>query len=150
MEEESMNDPTLNEEPRAYDENSSAASAASALAPLVIIWDCPQLMKFVLADKRVWTCGWCRNESDGTRPKPFLGWNATKAISHVCGIPGMCIRLCSGTIPPDYAARYKELYLRQILNKEKRSVANDQLDVAITDLQDSAVLAITPVNPSPW
>ena len=62
----------------------------------------------------------------------------------------MCIRLCSGTIPPDYAARYKDLYLRQVLNKEKRSVANDQLDAAIADLQDSAVSTITPANPSPW
>jgi len=153
MDEEDPREDAL-DEPRAYDQDSSAASvsatAASALAQLVTIWDCPQLMKFSLDDKRVWTCGWCQNELDGTRPKPFLGWNATKAMSHVCRIPGMCIRLCSGTIPPDYAARYKDLYLRQVLNKEKRSVANDQLDAAIADLQDSAVSTITPANPSPW
>ena len=135
-------------EPHAYDDEDNSAAAASAR--LSTIWDCPQLMKFSIADKRVWTCGWCRNESDGTRPKPFFGWNATKAISHVCRIPGMCIRLCSGTIPPDYAARYKDLYLRQVLNKEKRSGANDKLDAAIFDLQESAVSAITPVDPSPW
>ena len=62
----------------------------------------------------------------------------------------MCICLCSGTIPPDYATRYKDLYLRQVLNKDKRSGANDKLDGAICDLQESAVSAITPVDPSPW
>ena len=133
------------EEPYAYDDedNSAAsasarlASAASASARLATIWDCPQLLKFSIgADKRVWTCGWCRNESDGTRPKPFLGWNATKAISHVCRIPGMCIRLCSGTIPPDYAARYKDLYLRQVLNKEKRS-GNDLFAVSANEGADA-------------
>ena len=136
------------EEPRAFDggEDNSAASASARLA---VIWDCPQLLKFQIGDKRVWTCGWCQNESDGTRPKPFLGWNATKAISHVCRIPGMCIRHCLGTIPPDYVARYKDLYLRQVLNKDKRSGANDKLDAAIIDLQESALLAITLVNPSP-
>jgi hypothetical protein len=116
------------EEPHVYDEDTSTASASAGLAT---IWDCSQLMKFSIDHKRDWTCGWCPNESDETRPKPFLGWNATKAISHVCFIPGMCIRLCSGTIPPDYAARYKDLYLRQVLNKEKRSGANDKLDGAI-------------------
>jgi hypothetical protein len=137
-------------EPRAYDDDHTSAASASASARLACIWDCPQVMKFSIDhDKRVWTCGWCPNESDGTRPKPSLGWNATKAISHVCRIPGMCIRLCSGTIPPDYVARYKDLYLRQVLNKEKRSGANDKLDAAIIDLQESAVLAIAPVNPSP-
>jgi hypothetical protein len=145
-----MNEEDHLEEPRAFDggEDTSAASA-SASARLAVIWDCPQLLKFEIGDKRVWTCGWCQNESDGTRPKPFLGWNATKAISHVCRIPGMCIRLCSGTIPPDYVARYKDLYLRQVLNKNKRSAANDQLGAAIFDLQESAVSAITPVDPSP-
>lgn len=137
------------EEPRAYDGDTSAAAASSASARLATIWDCPQLLKFTIDHKRVWTCGWCQNESDGTRPKPFLGWNATKAISHVCRIPGMCIRLCSGTIPPDYAARYKDLYLRGVLNKEKRSGANDKLDGAICDLQESAVSAITPLVDHP-
>ena len=137
------------EEPRAYDEDTSAAAASSASARLATIWDCPQLLKFTIDHKRVWTCGWCQNESDGTCPKPFLGWNATKAISHVCRIPGMCIRLCSGTIPPDYAARYKDLYLRGVLNKEKRSGANDKLDGAICDLQESAVSAITPLVDHP-
>lgn len=147
MDEEDPREDAL-EEPHAYDDENNSAAAASA--QLSTIWDCPQLMKFSIADKRVWTCGWCRNESDGTCPKPFFGWNATKAISHVCCIPGMCICLCLGTIPPDYAARYKDLYLCQVLNKEKRSGANDKLDASIFDLQESAVLAITPVDPSPW
>jgi hypothetical protein len=53
-------------------------------------------------------------------------------------------------LDPDYSKNYKDLYLRQVLNKEKWSGANDQLDATIIDLQDSAVLAIiTLVNP-PW
>ena len=154
MDDEEVSEEAL-EEPRAYDQDPSTASArvpesASVSARLVSIWDCPQVMKLMHGDKRVWTCGWCPNESNGTRPKPFLGWNATKAISHVCrSIPGMCIRLCSGTIPPDHAAKYKDHYLRQVLNKEKRSGANEQLDATITDIQDSAVSAMTLVNPPP-
>ena len=144
MDEHDPNDNALETPHAAYDADSSTASAASA--PLLSIWDCPQLMKFSLDNKRVWTCGWCPNDPNGTRPKPFLGWNATKAISHVYRIPGMCIHLCSGTIPPVYVAKYKDLYLRQVLSKEKRSGANDQLDAAIFNLQDSAVSAITPME----
>ncbi len=71
--ENALDEPCINDE-----EIIASASAASALAQLVTIWNCPQLMKFVLDGKRVWTCGWCRNEFDGTCPKPFLGWNATR------------------------------------------------------------------------
>ena len=62
-------------------------------------WGLSSSDEVLYGDKRVWTCGWCPNESDGTHPKPFLGWNTTKTISHVCCIPGMCIHLCSGSIP---------------------------------------------------
>lgn len=121
----------------------TAVAAVAPAAQLATIWDCPQLMKFSQGDKRVWTCAWCPNESDGSRPKPFLGWNATKAISHVCRIPGMCVRLCNGVIPPDFALKYKDLYLRQVLSKEKRSGAVDQMNASISDTQNSAVSAIT-------
>ena len=77
-----------------------AVAAVAPAAQLATIWDCPQLMKFLQGDKKVWTCVWCLNESDGIHPKPFLGWNVTKAISHVCCISGMCIRFCNGVIPP--------------------------------------------------
>ena len=70
------------------------AVAASALAPLQNIWACPQIMNFMQGTKKVWTCAWCPNESDGTRPKPFLGWHWTKALAHIVCIPHECIRLC--------------------------------------------------------
>ena len=115
--------------------------AVAPAAQLATIWDCPQIMKFSQGDKRVWTCTWCPNEADGSRPKPFLGWNATKAISHVCRISGMCVRLCNGEIPPDFALKYKDLYLRQVLSKEQRSEAVDQINASISDTQTGAVSA---------
>ena len=124
----------------------TAVVALALAAELATIWDCPQLMKFLQGDKRVWTCAWCPNESDGSRPKPFVGWNATKAISHVCRISGMCIRLCNGVIPPNFASKYKDLYLRQVLTKEKRSGAVDQMNASISDTQNSTVSAITNMN----
>ena len=60
--------------------------AASALPPLKNIWECPQILNFMQDNKKMWTCAWCPNESDGTRPKPFLGWHGTKAVAHVCRI----------------------------------------------------------------
>ena len=120
-----------------------AVAAVAPAAQLATIWDCPQLMKFLQGDKKVWTCAWCPNESDGSRSKPFLGWNATKAISHVCRISGMCVCLCNGVFPPNFALKYKDFYLRQVLTKEKRSGAVDQMNVSISDTQNSAVSTIT-------
>ena len=130
-----------------FDEDRDTAVAAVApAAQLATIWDCPQIMKFMQGDKRVWTCAWCPNEPDGSRPKPFQAWHVTKAISHVCRISGMCIHLCNGEIPPDFALKYKDLYLRQELSKEKRSGAVDQMNASISDTQTSAVSAITNDN----
>ncbi len=52
----------------------TTVAAVAPAAQLATIWDCSQLMKFSQGDKRVWTCAWCPNESDGCCPKPFLGW----------------------------------------------------------------------------
>ena len=121
----------------------TAVEAVAPAAQLATIWDCPQLMKFSQGDKRVWTCAWCPNESDGSRPKPFFGWNATKATSHACRIFGMCVHLCNGVIPPDFVLKYKDLYLRQVLYKETLSGAVDQMNASISDTQNSTVSAIT-------
>jgi hypothetical protein len=134
-----------NEEEQAPMALGKTAVVASALPPLKNIWECPQILNFMQDNKKMWTCAWCPNEPDGTRPKPFLGWHGTKAVAHICRIPHESVRLCSGVIPPEYASRYKDLYLRQVMQRDTRKGAVDQLDGAIVDLQDSAVSAISPL-----
>jgi hypothetical protein len=129
-------DDELLQEP--YDLDVPEASSVCTSGPgtmLASIWDCPKLLKFTVGEKQVWKCAWCPNETNGTRPKPFNGWNATKAIAHVMHIPGMCVRLCAGKIPDDYMEKFKDLYLPQALTKEKQSCAVDQLDAKISNLQ---------------
>ena len=75
----------------------------------------------------------------------FLVGMGQRQVAHVCRIPHESVRLCSGVIPPEYASRYKDLYLRQVMQRDMRKGAADQLDGAIVDLQDSAVSAISPV-----
>jgi len=59
---------------------------------LRFIYECPMICKITEHKKlkksqnKFWICKWCPTTING--PRKFKGHNATKALSHVCGIPG--------------------------------------------------------------
>ena len=79
---------------------------------LRFIYDCPMICKITenkklkKASNKFWICKWCPMTING--PRKFKGHNATKALSHVCGIPGQNIKECKGAIHPDWLKNYLE------------------------------------------
>ena len=119
--------------------NSGAAAAEATNLPSMIssIWDSPFVNKYQEGITRVWECLHCpkKRKADGTveKPKPFGGWNATKAIYHTNKITGQGIRPCDGHIPPAWAKLYWELLVRNTKSKEERRLSKVQLSVQIDD-----------------
>ncbi len=104
------------------------------------VWDCPKINKFTNeVNQKVWTCGWCPDNIDGSRPKPFSGWNNVKALSHLTGLGEQSIRRCTGKVPVNYYWAYHELYLRLELAKDARTKSKEQLSVQISDMQEDAL-----------
>jgi hypothetical protein len=90
-------------------------------------------------NQKVWTCDWCPDGLDGSRPKPFSGWSNLNAICHVTGLGGQSIRQCKGKIPMNYHRAYHQLYLQFELAKDARSKSKEQLSVQISDLQEVSI-----------
>ena len=87
-----------------------------ALPPLASIWKCAKIRQFETENKtKKWLCEWCPKGSSS-----FTGWNASKALWHVCKVSGKGIRPCSGFIPPEYARMYKTFLESKIVNTEAR------------------------------
>ena len=87
-----------------------------ALPPLTSIWKCAKIVQFETENKtKKWLCQWCPAGSPS-----FTGWNASKALWHVCKVSGNGIRPCSGLIPPEYERLYKTFRESKILNTEAR------------------------------
>jgi hypothetical protein len=106
----------------------------------ISIWDCPKIAKLTNEDnQKVWTCGWCPDGLDGSRPKPFSGWNNLKAICHVTGLGRQSIHQCRGKVPVNYHCAYHQLYLQFELAKDARSKSKEQLSVQISDLQEVSI-----------
>ena len=120
-----------------------AAAAAAPLGALTEVWDCKKVKMVTDSDgKRVWTCDWCPLLPGQLATKPLAGWNATKALWHVCKISGMGVRPCKGTIPPEFARRYRDLYACKTLNSEQREASREQMSTAIDDMQERVVASL--------
>ena len=106
------------------------AGAAGALGdedlgPLLNIWDDDKVHKREIQGpdgkyQKDWTCDWCPSLSSGKRPDAFKGWNATKALLHVCKWPGKGVRACRGTITSARLSRYRTLLQSNHNKKEDR------------------------------
>ena len=84
------------------------------LTQLTTIWSCTKIHQFTSENlKRKWRCDWCPRGSN-----TFTGWNATKALFHVCKISGHGVRPCKGFIPPNYERLYKNFRESLIVNKQ--------------------------------
>ena len=94
----------------------NADNPVQVLPPLTSIWLCAKIVQFETENKtKKWLCEWCPKGSPS-----FTGWNASKALWHVCKVSGKGIRPCSGLIPPEYARMYKTFRESKILNTEAR------------------------------
>jgi hypothetical protein len=121
-----------------------SAAAEAAPAALLSIWNSPKIPRSCIEKGRVWTCAWCPNNHNGNRPKPFASWNSCKALYHVLKMTEYSIHPCSGLIPHNWIKVCSNLYLRQVVMKEKRDGAKDQLSIGIWDMQEDVLSAITP------
>ncbi|KAL7532944.1 hypothetical protein ACHAWF_009154 [Thalassiosira exigua] len=120
----------------------AAVSVSVELLPLPdlrTVWDCDKIRKIIIEGKDFWECLHCPNDSNGNRPKPFKGLNATKVIAHVCRIPGYCIRACKGIIQPSYARRNVALRERMFAAELDRQARNANLHGSIVASQDRMV-----------
>ena len=90
-----------------------------ALPSLADIWDCKKIRRYTSPNnKKMWACDWCPKGLNISRP--LTGWNATKALWHVCKISGQGVRPCSGVILLEYARQYKDYYERKLINSQAR------------------------------
>ena len=102
------------------DEAPSSSVAKAYIQPnkechksLRTIYDCPMVCKVIdfkkakKSQNKYWICKWCPTAM--MCPRKFKGHNATKALAHVCGIPGQNIKECKGDIHPDWLKNYLDL-----------------------------------------
>ena len=108
---------------------------------LRFIYDCPMICK-ITEDKKLkkglnkfWICKWCPTTING--PRKFAGHNATKALSHVCGIAGQNVKECNGAIHPDWLKNYHDLWRGKNTRKEEMVVSKRALSEKIKDTQVS-------------
>ena len=102
----------------------SAAGEDDTLPPIHSIWDDDRFKKVRDKDNKPrWTCGWCHYSGSG--------FNATKTLWHVAGVPGKDVRRCKGKIDPLYKRRYELLLSKQQIKWKSTEVIALQQNVSI-------------------
>jgi hypothetical protein len=92
----------------------AAPPAARRLPPLLEIFqDVEHFRKFTnTVGKLRAECLWCNKD---------IPYNATKLLSHVCGVSGQGVAICTAAIPEIHKQRYLDLLKRKEKGKNQRA-----------------------------